>query len=97
MFPEVIFILLIFSCNCESCVSSLDELRDALDKAGSGDTVVICDGDYEEWRIQMGSTGVSVRAETPGHVSLHHNSYVNIGKISTTVGLDYVTILNGIK
>ena len=86
MFPEVIFILLIFSCNCESCVSSLDELRDALDKAGSGDTVVICDGDYEEWGIQMRSTGVCVRAETPGHVSLHHSSYVNLGKISTTIG-----------
>ena len=62
-----------------SCISSLAGLQDALDSSESGDTILICDGDYEEWQIEIMTHGVHVRAETPGQVSLHRSSWVTLG------------------
>ena len=61
-----------------SCISSLRDLEDALSEASPGDQIHICDGDYEEWKIEMDTVGVRVSAVTPGQVSMHHSSHATI-------------------
>ena len=37
-----------------SCVSTLPDLQAALTSARPGDTVLLCDGDYEQWTVEVG-------------------------------------------
>ena len=37
-----------------SCVSTLPDLHAALASARPGDTVLLCDGDYEQWTVEVG-------------------------------------------
>ena len=43
------------------CVSSEDELNDALDTAHRGDVIKICDGDYEHFQFTMKTGRVKFR------------------------------------
>ena len=36
------------------CVSTLPDLQAALTSARPGDTVLLCDGDYEQWTVEVG-------------------------------------------
>ena len=36
------------------CVSTLPDLQAALASARPGDTVLLCDGDYEQWTVEVG-------------------------------------------
>ena len=36
------------------CVSTLPDLHAALVSARPGDTVLLCDGDYEQWTVEVG-------------------------------------------
>ena len=42
------------------CVSTLPDLQAALSSARPGDTVLLCDGDYEQWTVEVGIMMVMV-------------------------------------
>ena len=73
-----------------SCVSSSDELNDALDEARSGDVIKICDGDYTGFYFNMETKGVTVEAVTHGTVEIHGGSYMEMhGSGNTFAGVEY--------
>ena len=73
-----------------SCVSSSDELNDALDEAQSGAIIKICDGDYKKFRFKMETENVTVEAVTHGRVSMHDSSYMEMqGYGNTFAGVVY--------
>ena len=73
-----------------SCVSSVDELHDALDDASYGDVIKICDGDYTQFQIEIKTVGVTVEAVTHGKVKMHDDSHVVVrGSENTFAGVEY--------
>ena len=60
------------------CRSTLKDLEAALSSARPGDVLVICDGDYSAWDLVVAGQGLTVRAETPGRVSLHLGSWLTV-------------------
>ena len=74
------------------CFSSLEDLERALSWAGPGDVLLLCDGDYSAWDLLVGDgvEGVTVRADTPGKVSLHLGSRLTLqGRENTISGLKF--------
>ena len=43
------------------CVSSLQQLEEAVSSASEGETVVICDGDYTDWDVTLAGPGLTLR------------------------------------
>jgi poly(beta-D-mannuronate) lyase len=70
-------------------VASHTELKAALSQPGPGDEIVIKDGEYSDWDINIACSGTAsnrivIRSETAGRVVLSGNSRMRIGG-------DYVT------
>ena len=72
------------------CLSSLPHLELALSSARPGDVLIICDGDYTAWDILVDGEGVTLRADTPGKVSLHLGSRLTVqGRENTVSGIKF--------
>ena len=72
------------------CLSSLPDLETALSSARPGDVLIICDGDYTAWDVLVDGEGVTVRADTPGKVSLHLGSRLTVqGRENTISGIKF--------
>ena len=79
-----------FTLSDSECVRTIQALEDALGSASEGDSVVICDGDYEDWDILMDTKGLTLSAATPGKVSLHLGSRVTVtGRDNKLSGLKF--------
>ena len=71
-----------------SCLRDPDELQTLLALAADGDSLTICDGDYHDWDIEIGSSGVRLQAETAGGVSFQAGStFVLKGDRNTLSGI----------
>ena len=84
------FLLLHSSLAGPGCLSSLPDLEAALSSARPGDVVVLCEGDYSAWDLLVGGEGVTLRADTPGRVSLHLGSRLTVqGRQNEVSGIKF--------
>ena len=74
----VLLLLLQTSLAGPLCHSTLPDLEAALSSARPGDDVVICAGSYSAWDLLVGGEEVTLRADTPGRVSLHLGSRLTV-------------------
>jgi len=68
---------------CEVLVSTVDELKAAVASSSPGDTLVVQDGTYTDWRIRLHAFGTAtslttLKAQTPGGVKFTGNVRVEI-------------------
>ena len=72
------------------CYSTLPELEAALSSGRPGDVLVICDGDYSAWDLLVAGEGLTLRADTPGRVSLHLGSRLTVqGSQNLVTGIKF--------
>ena len=72
------------------CLSTLPDLEAALSSARAGDVILICDGSYSAWDLLVGGEGVTLRADTPGRVSLHLGSRLTVqGSQNNITGIKF--------
>ncbi|WP_452225198.1 chondroitinase-B domain-containing protein [Lacinutrix chionoecetis] len=87
--------LLFFACDKQSktnnaLISNVEALNDALEKAKPGDVLVLKDGIYKDVQIKFRGKGtkdnpITLKAETPGKVSIEGQSYLKFGGEYLTV------------
>lgn len=84
-----LLVLLFISCNKEASVttskkvSSLSELNEALNNLNAGDEIVLANGAWKDVELKIHGTGteenpITLRAETPGKVTLEGESVLKI-------------------
>ena len=72
------------------CLSSLPDLETALSSARPGEVVLLCDGDYSGWDLEVGGEEVTLRSVTPGRVSLHLASRLTLrGRQNEVSGIKF--------
>lgn len=59
-------------------VSSIPALQSAINSAASGDVIVLADGTYLNNTINVGTSGITVRAATPSRVYLNSSNAITI-------------------
>ncbi len=65
-------------------VCTIAEFQTAINQAQAGDTVVLCNGNYPDSTLTIPTSGITVRAETPGGVVLSGTSNGAKYKVSIT-------------
>jgi hypothetical protein len=71
-------------------VSSISALQSAIDSASAGDVIVLADGNYPNANITIGTSGITVKAATPGGVIFNGSSTCSItGNNNTFSGFQY--------
>ena len=66
------------ACGAEIVVSSLAELQATVNRAQSGDVVVLANGTYIDNSITVTTSNITVRAATPGGVFLNGTNAISI-------------------